>query len=59
MSHKLELPDEVYEKLLRRAEAAGMTPQQWIHNEATEALKKIRATADDPTIVRQPSPDER
>ena len=30
MSHKLELPDELYAALLEAADASGLTPTDWI-----------------------------
>jgi hypothetical protein len=36
MSHTIELPDAVYDSLLRAAQAEGVTPAEWIGRKATE-----------------------
>jgi hypothetical protein len=40
MSHKLELPDEVYAALLEAADASGLTPTDWIAVHLVEARRK-------------------
>ena len=45
MSHKLELPDELYAALLEAADASGLTPVDWIavHPSAARAEDKLRS----------------
>jgi hypothetical protein len=44
MSHKLELPDELYAALLEAADASGLTPIDWIaaHLSGACAEEKMR-----------------